>query len=257
MSASDAPRPPQLWIGTPEAGIEVPEEGVTVIGRAGDLVVGADNPHMHRRLLTVTPSGADWHLANVGRFIPVAVQTPDERPICQLDPGETTVIAWPEFLLAFAAGEGTYHLDCYAELPITGDDPLSTLHGTETIGVAALDDADRMLLAAIAEPILRSPTRDYSLMRKNSEAIERLGWTRPADADGTPEQRKKRFDHRLDNICRTFAEAGVTGVIGGKGNNASNRRIKVIQYAIEAQLITAEDIDLVDREAACGGVTGG
>ncbi|AZA08458.1 hypothetical protein [Corynebacterium pseudopelargi] len=91
----------------------------------------------------------------------------------------------------------------------------------------------RLVLAAIAQEVLESGTQDYSLMLKNQEVAEQLGWT------------KKRFDHKLDGICKYFASFGVGNTVGAKDLAASNRRIKVIQHAIEAKLITRADLKLV------------
>ena len=220
MHVSTDSRPPSLWIGSPETEIEANPAGTTTVGRMGDLVVGGDNAHMHRRLVTITAEGKVWRLANVGRFIQVHVT---------------------QFLLTFSAGQETYHLDCYAEIPLSREASLHTLHGDETIGLGPLSEDERLILAAIGEEVLRSPTHDYSLMRKNSEVMERLGWTR------------KKFDHRLDDVCAHFAAHGVGGASGPMGQrqgNASNRRIKVLQHAIEARLITVADLALVEAEAA-------
>lgn len=241
MHVSTDSRPPSLWIGSPETEIEANPAGTTTVGRMGDLVVGGDNAHMHRRLVTITAEGKVWRLANVGRFIPVHVTQLDGVLLTTLAPGASTVIEWPEFLLTFSAGQETYHLDCYAEIPLSREASLHTLHGDETIGLGPLSEDERLILAAIGEDVLRSPTHDYSLMRKNTEVAERLGWTR------------KKFDHRLDDVCAHFAAHGVGGASGPMGprqGNASNRRIKVLQHAIEARLITVADLALVEAEAA-------
>ena len=43
---------------------------------------------------------------------------------------------------------------------------------------------------------------------------------------------------------------GTSRPMGHRSGNASNRRIKVLQHAIEARLITVADLALVDAEAA-------
>lgn len=232
--------PPALWIGSPETEIEADPTHPTVIGRMGDLVVGSDNPQMHRRLLMVSAESRMWRLSNIGRHIPVYITKLNGILLTTLPPGASTIIEWPEFLLTFMAGPHSYYLDCWAEIPHSIELSLHTLQGEETIGLGPLSDGERLILAALGQDVLRSKTLDYSLMWRNSDVAEYLGWSR------------KQFDHRLDDLCARFAAhgIGVTQSITDRAPvNAVNRRIKVLQHAIEARLISIDDLSMVEAAA--------
>ena len=57
-------------------------------------------------------------------------------------------------------------------------------------------------------------------------------------------------------MCDKFDQIGVSGVRGGSGRLASNRRVKLVEYAVAARLVTREDLVLIDAEARRNGVIG-
>ena len=68
-----------------------------------------------------------------------------------------------------------------------------------------------------------------------SLAAARLGWTLPT------------FNRKLDNVCDKLDKFGVSGLRGGRNKLASNRRARLVEYAISTRLVTPEDLDTLDR----------
>jgi hypothetical protein len=74
-------------------------------------------------------------------------------------------------------------------------------------------------------------------MPSSAEAAARLGWT------------MTRFNRKLDNVCDKLDRAGVKGLRGGSGGLATNRRARLVEYAVASRLVTAADLDLLDLTA--------
>ncbi|HHX86438.1 MAG TPA: hypothetical protein GX694_14185, partial [Actinomycetales bacterium] len=71
-----------------------------------------------------------------------------------------------------------------------------------------------------------------------ADAAARLGWA------------VTKFNRKLDNVCEKFSRVGVRGLRGSEGNMASNRRARLVEYAVAAGVVTADDLPLLDDERA-------
>ena len=91
------------------------------------------------------------------------------------------------------------------------------------------------LILALAEPVLRGEGRASTTMPSNHEAATRLGWT------------MTRFNRKLDNVCQKLARNGVQGLHGGPDRLASNRRARLVEYALAVRLVTPADLVLLDQ----------
>ena len=250
MTSPGSATPPALCIGTSEGLLDLPDDRTTYIGRHGDVVVGADNPYVHRHLIAVTPSGGAWRMQNIGTYIAVAIQDAEQGFIRMLEPGEATLIEWPSFDLVFSAGGATYAVNCDVDLPGAAEPTYRSLHGTETLGGVDLSEDQLMLLAAIAENILANPTGGDGALVSNDGVCRRLGWV----TDGGT-VRKKKFDHRLDNICADMAAGGVPGLVRDpeRPGRMTNRRHSAVRYALDTGILRQEHLDLVDAESRRNG----
>jgi hypothetical protein len=54
------------------------------------------------------------------------------------------------------------------------------------------------------------------------------------------------FNRKLDNVCDKLDKIGVQGLRGGKGNLATNRRLRLVEYAVATHLVSSEDLVLLD-----------
>ena len=55
------------------------------------------------------------------------------------------------------------------------------------------------------------------------------------------------FNRKLDNVCDKLDKIGVRGLRGGKGNLATNRRLRLVEYAVATHLVGTEDLFLLER----------
>jgi hypothetical protein len=103
------------------------------------------------------------------------------------------------------------------------------------------------LVLALAEPALRGGGRAGSTLPSSGDAARRLGWT------------TTKFNRKLDNVCQKLAAQGVRGLHGDPGRLASNRRARLVEYALAVRLVTGDDLELIEGlglEAGSGQAAG-
>lgn len=211
------------------------EDGASLsIGREGDLEVD-DNPYLHRRFLLLHQVAGMWIVSNVGSTLTATVSDGAGLLDAFLAPGASLPLTVAETVVSFTAGPTSY------SLLITHDDPpftrvplLPTDDGETTIGATALTPDQRRMIVALAEPRLRGDGRAAVALPSNAEAARRLGWT------------ITRFNRKLDNVCQKLQKVGVRGLHGGPERLASNRRVRLVEYAVSTRLVTRSDLALLD-----------
>jgi hypothetical protein len=139
----------------------------------------------------------------------------------------------------FSAGSTTYDFSVLAE-----DDFYNTSvtaerdGGTTTILPVTLTSSQRLLIVALAEGILTQAVPGRGTIPSSSEAAERLGWSMTT------------FNRKLDNVCEKLDKVGVAGLRGGRGKLATNRRARLVEYAVATRLVSVDDVPLLDAAAA-------
>jgi hypothetical protein len=212
-------------------------EAPVTLGREGDIVVD-DNPYLHRRFLQVVSEQNLWWLCNIGSTLTATVA--DDKGLMQawLAPGARLPLVFDRTVVWFTAGPTTYEFDIYLTdasfVPALGD-PVDV--GQTTVGRMSFTPDQRLLLLALCEPVLRRGNRGAGSVSSSAEAAERLGWT------------ITKFNRKLDNVCSKLANAGIRGLHGGPGKLATNRRARLVEYTLAAQLVSALDLDLLDKLA--------
>jgi hypothetical protein len=207
------------------------------IGREGDLALD-DNPYQHRRFLRISHDSGLWWLANLGARLSATVCDAAGGVQSWLSPGTSLPFVFPSTSIVFTAGPTTYELLAsltpapYAE--IRSEEPEG---GATTIGMIPFTTSQRQLIVALCEPMLRRDGTGLSEMPSSAEAAARLGWT------------MTRFNRKLDNVCDKLDRVGVKGLRGGSGGLATNRRARLVEYAVASRLVTAADLDLLDLTA--------
>jgi hypothetical protein len=116
-----------------------------------------------------------------------------------------------------------------------------TQSGETTIGVVSLTESQKLLIVVLAEEVLRRNGTGASSIPSSAQAARRLGWS------------ITKFNRKLDNVCDKFDQIGVSGMRGGSGRLASNRRVKLVEYAVASRLVTRSDLPLIDAEAELNG----
>jgi hypothetical protein len=215
--------------------VSVPDEGWLTIGREGDVVID-DNPYLHRRFLQVGRVDGLFWLVNVGDQLAATVTDPAGRVQAWLAPGARLPLVFEITLVRFTAGPTTYEVELVLEEPPFSE-PVSLDKdlGDTTIGLVPLTADQRLLILSLAEPLLRQDGRGSAAVPSSAEAARRLGW------------KTTRFNRKLDNVCQKLSRIGVRGLHGSPGELASNRRARLVEYAVSVRLVTPEDLALLDE----------
>jgi len=207
------------------------------LGREGDVVVD-DNPYLHRRFLAITHGEGIWWLENVGTLLSATVADVTGLMQAYLAPGGRLPLVFPSTTVWFTAGPTTYEFAIIADdadfAPVVSHQPGD---GTTTIGRVPFTMSQRLLILALAEPVLRGGGRTASAIPSSAAAAKRLGW--PITT----------FNRKLDNVCDKLSRSGVKGLHAPQeGPRAVNRRARLVEYAVASRLVTPEDLPALDRE---------
>lgn len=205
------------------------------IGRESDLVID-DNPYLHRRFLRIYEDFGMWWLANVGTLLSATITDATGSVQAWLAPGARIPIVFPQLQVLFSAGSTTY------ELTIHGPDDYFKASASVTMGAGQttiepipLTSSQRQLVVALAEHVLRQDSPGRGEIPSSAEAAARLGWSMTT------------FNRKLDNVCEKLDKIGVQGLRGGKGNLATSRRLRLVEYAVATRLVGKDDLYLLDR----------
>ncbi|GAA2981934.1 hypothetical protein JOD63_002574 [Microbacterium terrae] len=215
----------------------VAPDGAFTVGREGDLAID-DNLFLHRQFLRIDNHDGLWLLSNVGARLSATVTDAGGRVQAWLAPGARLPLVFEATSVIFSAGPTTYELTIHMAEPAfretaagPGDDD-----GLSTIGDVPLTHSQRVMILALAEPVLRREGTGMSELPTSAQAAQRLGWT------------LTRFNRKLDNVCDKLDRMGVQGLRGGVRSYATNRRVRLVEHAMAARLVTRDDLPLLDLE---------
>lgn len=214
-------------------------------GRSADILID-ENRHLHRVLGRFYYLHNTWWIVNEGRSITIQIADADSRSTIALAPGSEVALTFPNALLRFRAGSTDYEMSIKAPdrvaTDVRPDDPLDDGEPDgdwidETIGLAdiPLTDEQRALLLALGEGMLLDPHSTAELPT-NRAVARRLGWS------------ITKFNRKLDNLCSRFAKLGVGGLRGSIDQLATDRRRRLVEHAIETNLITARQLGSLPPE---------
>lgn len=216
----------------------VAPDTVFTVGREGDLAID-DNLFLHRNFLTIQNVEGLWLLSNVGSRLSATVTDTGGRVQAWLAPGARLPLVFAATSVIFSAGPTTYELTIHAAEPTFRDTQQPPDDdGLSTIGDVPLTHSQRVMILALAEPVLRREGTGMSELPTSAQAAERLGWT------------LTRFNRKLDNVCDKLDRIGVPGMRGGVRSYATNRRVRLVEHALAARLVTRDDLPLLDEERA-------
>ncbi|VXB08217.1 conserved hypothetical protein [Citricoccus sp. K5] len=214
---------------------EVMPDQVFTIGREGDLEID-DNPYLHRRFMEIRQIDGLWWLSNVGTMISATVADSSGGMQAWVSPGSRIPLVFGQLNVVFTAGPTTYEFSAHLKSPSflqqsNGNDAV----GETTIGPVIFTPAQKALIVALAEPILRRGGTGFSTVPSSANAAKRLGWP------------LTRFNRKLDNVCDKLDRVGVAGLRGGGGKLATNRRARLVEHAVTSHLVTPDDLPLLDQ----------
>lgn len=215
-------------------------DGEFVVGRdsdegAADLLID-DNPYLHRRFLRIYEDFGLWWLANVGSLLSATVTDATGAVQAWLAPGARLPIVFERMQVLFSAGSTTYEFTIHAASDYYNTSTaVAGSGGTTTIAPVLLTSSQRLLIVALAEHVLRQTSPGRGEVPTSAEAAARLDWSMTT------------FNRKLDNVCEKLDKIGVAGLRGGQGKLATNRRLRLIEYAVATRLVGPEDLYLLDR----------
>jgi len=205
-----------------------------IVGRESDLVID-DNPYLHRRFLQIYPDFGMWWLGNVGNLLSATVTDATGHVQAWLSPGARLPIVFEKLHVLFSAGATTYDFTIHSEEDFySSSDALAGSAGATTMDPIPLTSTQRLLILSLAEDVLRQRIPGQGAIPTSAEAAARLGWNMTT------------FNRKLDNVCDKLDKVGVVGLRGGREKLATNRRARLVEYAIATHLVGPEDLVLLD-----------
>lgn len=206
------------------------------IGRDADLNID-ENPYLHRQFLRLRVEAGLWWLENVGTLLSATLTDGSGQVQATLAPGARLPLVFDRVEVVFGAGSTSYELEIVSDAAFFGPPVLPTPRtigsADETIGHVPLTHSQRQLIVALAEPLLRGGSSGRGEIPGSAEAADRLGWTLTA------------FNRKLDNVCEKLDRIGVSGLRGGRDSLATNRRMRLVEYAVATRLVTAPDLAIL------------
>ena len=211
-------------------------------GRSADLVID-ENRYLHRLIGRFTWSNGMWWLVNTGSSIALRLADARGPSYAKVAPGATVPLAYETAVLTFEAGGRPYelHLELLVDTPWLDVDPGGTnalaadavdLEATTTAGALPLNDEQRLLLVALCEPWLDDSAANE--LPTNRQMAARLGWT------------ITKYNRKLDGLCVKFAAHGVSRLRGSTDALARDRRLRLVDHALHAGVVTPADLALLD-----------
>jgi len=208
------------------------------IGRESDLTID-DNPYLHRRFLSIYEDFGMWWIANVGNLLTATVTDATGTVQAWLAPGAKLPIVFQTMHVMFSAGATTYDFSIHSEEDFFNtSQAISDTGGSTTILPVTLTTSQRLLVVALAEGVLTQQVPGRGTIPTSAEAAARLGWSMTT------------FNRKLDNVCDKLDKLGVAGLRGGRGKLATNRRSRLVEYAVATHLVGPEDVPMLDQAAA-------
>ncbi len=205
------------------------------IGRDADLSVD-DNQFLHRVFLALSDRDGFWFLHNVGSQLGATVSNTSGHLEAFLAPGASIPLVFSRTLVAFSAGPTIYEVEFVTESQAFSVPTITqSENGDTTIGPVRFTTDQRILIVALAEPRLRRDGRVAISLPSSPEAARRLGWT------------NSKFNRKLDNVCDKLTKLGVRGLHGDISSYASNRRARLVEYAVATRLVTVDDLAVLDQ----------
>ncbi len=203
------------------------------IGRESNLMID-DNPYLHRRFLQIYPEFGMWWLGNVGNLLSATVTDATGHVQAWLSPGARLPIVFERLHVLFSAGATTYDFTIYSDDDFySSSSALASAAGATTMEPIPLTSSQRLLIVALAENVLRQRVPGRGEIPTSVQAASRLGWTITA------------FNRKLDNVCEKLDKVGVAGLRGGRGKLATNRRARLVEYAVSTRLVGVDDLALL------------
>lgn len=220
----------------------IPAGSTFVIGRGADLAMD-DNQYVHRRFLELEQREGVWWLSNVGSRLTASVASADGMAQSLLAPGESTPLVFPATTVMFTAGPTTYEIELSTESPFyqVSTPWASTPDEADVVGL--LSPVQKIVLTALAEPMLRQAAQGSVRLPPMDDVAVRLGWP------------LAKLERRAGSLCDKFARHGVRGLHrDSEGRMPDAVRSRLVEHAVGARIVTPDDLELLEAFDPLGAV---
>lgn len=215
----------------------IPAGSTFVIGRGADLAID-DNPYVHRRFLELAQRDGIWWLSNVGSRLTASVASADGMAQSWLAPGASMPLVFGATVVMFTAEPTTYEFTLSAEAPFYEVSPSWTSAAGDAGVAGLLSPMQRIVLTALAEPMLRLGMQGAVRLPAMDEVAYRLGWS------------MEKLERRVGSLCDKFARHGVRGIErNAAGEMPEVARARLVEHAVGARIVTFDDLDLLEAFA--------
>lgn len=223
---------------------EIPAGSTFVLGRSADLSFD-ENQYVHRRFLEIEQREGIWRLTNVGSGLTASVASADGMAQSWLAPGASMPLVFATTVVMFTAGSTTYEFSLTAESPFY---EVSTLWSQPSGGAGVADllsPMQRILLTALAEPMLRLNVPGAAELPDLDQAAHRLRWS------------FEKLERRVGSLCDKFSRRGIRGLQrDAEGRLPDSARSRLVEHAVGARIVTADDLELLDAFIAQDALVG-
>lgn len=203
-----------------------------LLGRGGTVVID-ENPYLHRTFLELSFDRL-WWLRNIGTTLSATVSDDAGAMHAWLAPGAALPLVFETTEVRFTAGPTNYCLSLHlAEAPLEVPATVGHHDGITTLRPVQLTENQRRCVLALSAPTLERSHSNISDLPSNADAARRLGWT------------ITKFNRQLDTVCQKLDRAGVRGLHGDADQLATNRRARLVEYALAVRLVTPDDLPML------------
>jgi hypothetical protein len=222
----------------------IPAGSTFIVGRSADLSFD-ENQYVHRRFLELTQREGIWRLTNLGSGLTASVSSADGMAQSWLAPGASMPLVFGSTAVMFTAGTTTYEFSLTAESPFYQvSTEWSQASGDASVG-DLLSPMQRILLTALAEPMLRLNVPGAVELPGLDAVARRLRWS------------LEKIERRVGSLCDKFGRHGVRGLErNAEGRLPDTARSRLVEHAVGARIVTAEDLELLDAFVAQDAVYG-
>ena len=199
-----------------------------------------ENRYLHRLIGRFTWANGMWWLVNTGSSIALRLADARGPSYAKVAPGATVPLAYETAVLTFEAGGRPYelHLELLVDTPWFGVDPVDG--GRRSPATPSTSRRPRRRARSRSTTSngccsSRCASRGSTIRRRtscptNRQIAARLGWT------------ITKYNRKLDWLCQKYASAGVSGLRGSSDLLARDRRVRLVEHALDTGVVTAADL---------------
>lgn len=198
-----------------------PDDSV-ILGRAGTIPIGEDDPAMHRRFLQIWKHHGAWYIHNAGETLTARIIARGRNQFTPLRLSPNTTLPLPpgEVAVTFETKHMAYEIALFNAVPQPAADRTPPPDGAFTAEGFEPNAEQLQLLRALADPLWKDPSAEPHRVTPSVDKLAaQLNWT------------QKQTNQRMQRIVDALERAGVPEF--QKGPTQVPWRIQLAKYAAE------------------------